>query len=79
MKSTGYIVGGIYYKKPPRVQELKEGTQSTYKHWDHDRQRENHRKDLVQPHNRDGTVNQEFVTLYPEESKAYGFIPDKEV
>lgn len=73
MKSTGYILNGIYYKKSPRLDELKAKRAVTDKEWDHDRQRENHRKDLLQPYE-GGKPNPKFIEQYPKESKDYGFI-----
>jgi hypothetical protein len=31
--------------------------------------------ELLQPYLADGTVNPEFVSMYPEESETYGFLP----
>lgn len=76
MNSTGYIDGnGVYHKKVPKPATMVSADQVTYKHWSHDRQREEHRGDLVQPYNRDGTPNQQFIELYPEESNEYGMTP----
>lgn len=42
---------------------------------DADEQRWSHQADLLQPRLADGTVNPEFVEVYYEESREYGFIP----
>lgn len=74
MKTTGYILNGKYYKgENPDIEKMKHEANSTYKEWDHDRQRRGHRHDLIQPY-KDGQVNPEFVEHYPEESKERGFI-----
>ena len=74
MKSTGYIDEyGNYHKEIPDVSKLRNTTASTDKEYDHDRQRENHRRDLLQPY-KNGEPNPEFIQQYPEESKSYGFI-----
>ncbi len=67
-KVIGYYANGRYRKgdKPQRSMR-----QSTYKEFRHDEQRRAHAAELVQPFNKDGTPNQEFRNLYPEESKQY--------
>lgn len=34
-----------------------------------------HAHELIQPHNPDGSPNQDFIDYYPESAKDYGFIP----
>nr|DAU13283.1 MAG TPA: hypothetical protein [Caudoviricetes sp.] len=34
-----------------------------------------HAHELIQPHNSDGSPNQDFIDYYPESAKDYGFIP----
>lgn len=76
MKTTGYIVNGIYYPKEQLQNASAEANSITYKAYDHDRQRENHRRDLIQPYT-DGKPNPEFIAQYPQESKdIYGFIKE---
>jgi len=75
MSSTGYIQDGVYYRKKVALGELKDNVQSTHKDWGHDRQRESHRFDLIQPY-QNGRPNPEFIEHYPEESKNYGFIKE---
>lgn len=74
MKSTGYIVNGVYHSGNQDPAAAISEDSSTYKAYDHDRQRENHRRDLIQPYDRQGRPNQEFISEYPEEAKNYGFI-----
>ena len=37
-----------------------------------------HAHELIQPHNSDGSPNQDFINYYPESAKDYGFIPKKD-
>lgn len=37
-----------------------------------------HAHELVQPHNPDGSPNQDFIDYYPESAKDYGFIPKED-
>jgi hypothetical protein len=81
MKSTGYILNGAYHTingvyhpgKFTRI-VIKEQLETTIidKQYQHDRQREEHRRDLIQPY-KDGKPNSEFIEQYPEESQQYGF------
>jgi hypothetical protein len=71
MKSTGFILNGKYYKKEPNIGLMKKGQNPMYKQWDLDRQRMEHRFDLIQPY-KDGKLNPEFIEHYPEEAKKYG-------
>lgn len=73
-----YILDGKFYKGEVPLHEVSKKVQSTFKSWDHDRQREDHARDILQPYNKDGSVNEEFVEQYPEESKDYGLRPKEE-
>lgn len=75
---TGYIINGVYHKSSKTTSlgsraELGAAASSTYKVYSHDRQREEHRRDLLQPY-KDGTPNPEFINQYPEEARNYGFL-----
>ena len=37
-----------------------------------------HAHELIQPHNSDGSPNQDFIDYYPESAKDYGFIPKED-
>lgn len=76
----GYIgKDGQYHAEDAQMQDMVPGQTTSWKQSDHDRQRRDHQAELVQPWNNDGTVNDEFVSLYPEESKhVYKFIPTDE-
>ncbi len=43
-----------------------------------DREYENHAAELIQPHNPDGTPNQDFIDYYPEDAQNHGMIPESE-
>lgn len=70
MNSTGYVIDGVYYKGG--IKEPTQITESpTYRNWSHDQQRQNHQRDIIQPHTKDGRPNAEFIQAYPIESKSY--------
>lgn len=37
-----------------------------------------HAHELIQPHNPDGSPNQDFIDYYPDNAKDYGFIPKED-
>ena len=72
----GVIIDGIYYRETPkdeaqRVSSTVTGIAETNTK---DRQREDYAVDLIQSHNPDGTVNEDFIEYYPEEAKKRGLI-----
>jgi hypothetical protein len=72
----GVIIDGIYYRETPkdeaqRVSSTVTGIADTN---NKDRQREDYAVDLIQSHNPDGTVNDDFIEYYPEEAKKRGLI-----
>lgn len=72
----GVIIDGIYYRETPkdeaqRVSSTVTGIADTNSK---DRQREDYAVDLIQSHNPDGTVNDDFIEYYPEEAKKRGLI-----
>lgn len=74
----GYILDGKYHKGEPPVSDLQSKQQSTYKQHDHNRQRQDHSREIIQPFDRTGKPNPDFIQAYPEESKGYGFLPKDE-
>lgn len=78
MSSRGYVLNGIYHKKKPDLSQLHAVQQSTWKEWDHDKQRQDHAADIVQPF-KQGKPNQEFIDLYPDAAVDYGFIPRTDI
>ena len=72
----GVIIDSIYYRETPkdeaqRVSSTVTGIAETN---NKDRQREDYAVDLIQSHNPDGTVNEDFIEYYPEEAKKRGLI-----
>lgn len=72
----GVIIDGIYYREEPketsqRVSSTVTGIADTNSK---DRQREEFAADLIQAHNPDGSVNEDFIEYYPEEAKQRGLI-----
>lgn len=73
------IINGKYYKDTD-IDKLKPKTSSMYKQHEHDRQRKDFAKEIIQPFDRNGKPNEAFIEAYPEESKGYGFIKvDEEI
>lgn len=70
MKTTGYILNGKYYKEDPDLEAMRSSRAVTDKNYQHDRQRENNRKDIIQPY-KGGKPNPEFIRAYPTEAKSY--------
>lgn len=78
MKSTGYVMDGVYYTKDSigkqgPVLPAAASSSITYKVYSHDKQRMEHQRDLIQPYV-SGQPNPLFIEQYPEESKQRGFI-----
>jgi hypothetical protein len=71
-KSTGYVINGVYYKEKPTG--TVEPESRTYKSYSHNKQRNDHKRDIIQPYV-NGLPNPAFIEQYHEESKNYGFIP----
>lgn len=75
----GYIKDGKYYKGKVDMDSLqRKSNNSTFKTHEHNRQRKDFAREIVQPYNRDGKPNPEFIEAWPEESKEYGFLPKDE-
>lgn len=72
----GYIENGVYHRgsKPAPVQKISTTVAGIYEQHVLERQAEAHAHDLIQPYNRDGTPNQDFIDYYPDDAKNYGFI-----
>lgn len=73
----GYILDGVYHKGNPDMTKLQARQQSTWKQHDHNRQKKDYAKEIIQPY-KAGAPNQDFIDAYPEESKEYGFLPTEE-
>jgi hypothetical protein len=76
----GFIgADGKFYTGQPKMASIVPQKTSVWKESDHDRQRADHKGDLVRPYLPSGEPNPEFISLYPEESKTiYKFIPTDE-
>lgn len=74
----GFIIDGVYHKGAPDMTKLQSRQQSTWKQHDHNRQRKDYAKEILQPYTKEGKPNEDFVAAYPEESKEYGFLPSDE-
>lgn len=70
----GFIKGNKYYKG--EAPNLNQEQTSTFRQHDHERQRKDHAKDLLQPYTPDGTPNQDYINAWPEGAKEYGFLPN---
>lgn len=76
MGMLGYLKDGVYISavpgqdKPPIQAENPQ-----FKAGDHERQRKDFAREILQPFNRDGSVSEDFVNAYPEIAKERGFIP----
>lgn len=67
----GYIDSHGKYHRRSKPAVL-EANASQWKGWSHDRQRAEHQWELLQPYDRDGRPNAEFMEAYPEESRNNG-------
>lgn len=76
----GYIGSdGKYHAGSPKMATIVPSATSVWKQSDHDRQRQDHKAELVRPYLPSGEPNPEFIELYPEESKiTYKFIKSDE-
>ncbi len=72
----GVIIDGIYYRETPKdeAQRVSSTIADIADTNSKDRQREDYAVDLIQSHNPDGTVNEDFIEYYPEEAKKRGLI-----
>jgi len=70
---------GKYYSGQPKLVELLPTGNSVWKQSDHDRQRREHKAELVEPYLRSGEPNPEFIELYPDLAQnVYKFIKSDE-
>lgn len=73
MPRVGYVLDGKYHKGKPDLSKMQAVQQSTWKEWDHDKQRIDHAADIIQPY-KGRKPNQEFIDLYPKAAIDYGFV-----
>lgn len=76
----GFIgADGKFYSGQPKMASMVPQRTTVWKFADHDRQRREHKADLVRPFLPTGEPNPEFIELYPDEAKhTYKFIPTDE-
>jgi hypothetical protein len=76
----GYIgTDGTYNAGTPKLSQMVPAPTSVWKASDHDRQRQDHKGELLRPYLPNGDANPEFVEQYPEESiNTYKFIKSDE-
>jgi hypothetical protein len=71
MKNNGpAIIDGVYYPLGYKGSKPTNKTNSTYKNWRINEEREIHRRDITQAY-KNNKPNPEFIRNYPEESKQY--------
>lgn len=76
----GYIgTDGQYHRENIPINDVVPQKTSVWKQSDHDRQRADHKMELIPPYLPSGEPNPAFIEAYPEESKeVYKFIPSDE-
>jgi hypothetical protein len=67
---TGAIINGQYVKDFTKLKS--DVNNVTYKNYMQDKQRQDHAAELIQPY-ANGKPNPDFIQIYPEEAKSYGF------
>jgi len=72
----GYILDGKYHKGSPDMSKMGFRIQGGYRQHEQNRQRKDFAKEIIQPYDRNGKPNEDFLQAYPEESKEYGFTPN---
>jgi hypothetical protein len=72
----GQVVNGKYYPGKPDLSKSRPVTNKMSDSWKHDDQRYEHRRDILQPYNKDGSVNDEFVEAYPSQAREHGLIKE---
>lgn len=75
----GVIRNGVYYPDEA-AEKISRGSTLDGIHEQNtlEREYENHAHNLIQPHNPDGTPNQDFIDYFPEDAKNHGMIPESE-
>lgn len=76
----GYLdSSGIYHEGSPTLPDMVVERSVNWKQGDHDRQRQDHKVDLIRPYLPNGDPNPAFVEQYPVESQeVYHFIKSDE-
>lgn len=72
----GYVLNGKYHKGDVPMDAAVPRPTSVWRNSDHDRQRADHKRDLLKPHLPNGDWNPLFLEQFPEEAKAsWGWEP----
>jgi hypothetical protein len=76
----GFIgADGKFYSGQPKMASIVPDRATVWKQSDHDRQRQDHKADLVRPFLPTGEPNPEFIELYPDLAQnTYHFIKSDE-
>lgn len=75
----GVIIDGKYYPDKKHVPaQVSTTLKDAHEQGVLRKEYQNHAHNLIQPHNQDGTPNDDFVDYFPEDAKEYGFIPESE-
>lgn len=73
----GRLINGRYEKGDFPMQDAVPSKTSVWKQGDHDRQRADHKRDLIKPYDSHGNLTSEFIEQYPAEAvQSYGFDPN---
>lgn len=75
MYKGGYIKDGVYVPHQADPESLRTSNNSTYKASDHDRQRKDYAREIIQPFDMQGKPNEDFINAFPTEATEYGFLP----
>jgi hypothetical protein len=67
----GYVIDGKYYEDEPTELTNSLIMSPMYRQADHEMQRQDHQRDLLQPYKPDGSINEEFMEAYPDQAKLY--------
>lgn len=69
-ETTGAIIKGKYGQYCRDCRTLANRTQSSgFAQWSRERDREDNSRDLIQPWDRNGVPNRDFIREYPDEAK----------
>lgn len=75
MPMLGYVQDGKYVPLDPNAVLPVKPDIGMFKQGDHERQRKDYAKEVLQPYNNDGTPNEDFINVYPDIAKDKGMIP----
>lgn len=73
---SGYVKDGKFYRGQPKLEDMLYTSSPLAKEADHEQQRFEHQRDLLQPYDAAGNPNLEFIEAWPTEAKEYGLRGD---